>query len=159
MLTRIARHMKSYKRSKGIRDGLKPYWVKAQQIQPINPNQFFIIKTKGTFQSQRSFGLSYKCCCTSSAALICHQARAVTTELLLHHRLFCHQNQQAGVATLWNLHTSAATSHFGTWHRSGPTAHAVKPPLICYHDKHKGWPQLLCNSTGRMTGAESLSVY
>lgn len=105
-------------------------------IQPINSNQFFIVKTKGTFQSQRSFGLSYNWCCTSSAALICHQARAVTTELLLHHRLFCHQNQQAGVATQTGICANAATSHFGTCHQSGPTAHAVKPTLICFHDTH-----------------------
>lgn len=45
------------------------------KMQQIQTNQFFTLQTKGTFQSQRSFGLSYDWCCTSSAALICHQAR------------------------------------------------------------------------------------
>lgn len=51
------------------------------------------------FRVKGGFGLNYNSCCTSSAALICHQPRAVTTELLLHHCLFCHPNQKACVAT------------------------------------------------------------
>lgn len=86
---------------------------KVQQIQAISPNQFFTVQTKGTFQSQRSFGLSYNWSCTRSTALICHQARVVTTELLLHHRLFCHQNQQAGVATQTGICTQ--TLQQATW--------------------------------------------
>lgn len=145
--------------TKGLNDDISAclldfsHRLKVQQIQPINPNQFFIVKTQGTFQSQRSFGLSYDWCCTSCAALICHQAKAVTTELLLHHCLFCHQNQQAGVATQAGMCTQILQqSHLGTCHQSGSTAQSVKPPLICYHDIHRGWPETepLFNLTGWM---------
>lgn len=106
--------------------------LKVKQIQPIKQNQFFIVKTKATSQSQRIFGVSYNWCCTSSTALICHQARAVTTELLLHHCLFRHQNQQAGVATLTGICTQTLQQAIlGTCHQSWPTAHDVEPlPLI-----------------------------
>lgn len=64
------------------------------------PKSILWSRQRAPFQSQKSFGLDYNwCCCTSSAALICHQARAVTTELLLHHCLFCHHNQLADMAT------------------------------------------------------------
>lgn len=132
--------------------GLSSYRLKVQQIQPISPNQFFIVKTKGTFQSHRSFGLSYNWCCTS-AALICHQARgcdnwAITAPPFV---LPSEPTGRRGGSD-WNLHTNAATSHLGTCHQSGRAAHAVKPPLICYHDTHGRWPEtgLLFKSTGWM---------
>lgn len=80
---------------------------------------------KGHLSESRKLGLSYSWRCTSSAALICHQARAVTTELLLHHRLFCHHNQQAGVAPgICTQTLQQATSAMG--HQSWPTAHGVR---------------------------------
>lgn len=76
----------------------------------------FLVETKGT---SFAFGSNYNPCRASSAALICHQARAVTTELSLRHCLFfCHQDQQPGamsspgICTGIQLHSTASFHMF-----------------------------------------------
>lgn len=87
----------------------------------------FLVETKGT---SFAFGSNYNPCCASSAALICHQARAVTTELSLRHCLFfCHQNQQPGamsspgICTGIQLHSTASFHMFLNPVSSSHTSH------------------------------------
>lgn len=80
----------AFKLCKGETDG-------ANKPQPVP----FLVETKGT---SFAFGSNYNPCRASSAALICHQARAVTTELSLRRGLFfvfffAIRTQQPGAAS------------------------------------------------------------
>lgn len=95
----------AFKLCKGETDG-------ANKLQPLP----FLVETKGT---SFAFGSNYNPWRASSAALICHQARAVTTELSLRHCLFfCHQDQQPGamsspgICTGIQLHSTASFHMF-----------------------------------------------
>lgn len=116
-MTRISQQEKSCKKSKEIRGGLGSCRLKVQKIQPINPKSMPYSQDKGHLSESKELWSELQLVLHYSAALICHQASAVTTEILLHHRLFCHQNQQAGVAT----HTGICTRML----RQATSVHAI----------------------------------
>jgi len=115
--------------------------TKVEQIQPINLNQFFIVKTKGQLselkklRSELWLMLHYWCCTNLSSNQSCDKWAITAPSLVLPWE----PTGRCGSSD-WNLHTNTTTSHLGTCHQSGPTA-AFKPQLICHHNNVRRWPE------------------
>lgn len=95
------------------------------------PKSILYSQDKGHLSESEELWSELQLCCTSSAALICHQAQAVTTELLLHHPFVLPSEPTGGRGDSdWNLHINAPEQPLGMLHQSGTTAHPVKPALM-----------------------------